>query len=135
VLSYVDRYPEHIDHAAKRIGYRVYPAFIWAFEKEGSRGVVIGLANDGVAGVPGTLRLILKDQAGATIASGSIDAGYPRPTGIRQAMLAWPGSTDWRGLRLYAEIEVKGVRRPVRWACRQSLDDDGSLTLRQNVRT
>jgi hypothetical protein len=28
------------------------------------------------------------------------------------------------------EIEVKGQRYPVRWACRQSLNADGSLTLR-----
>jgi hypothetical protein len=25
---------------------------------------------------------------------------------------------------------VKGVRRPVRWACRQSTNPDGSLTIR-----
>jgi hypothetical protein len=133
VLSYTDRYPEHIEHAAKRIGYRIYPAFIWSFEKSGGRGIVIGLANDGVAGVPGTLRLILKDETGATIASGSIDPGYPRPTGIRQAMLEWPGSIDWRGLRLYAEIEVKNIRHASSWACRQPLNSDGSLTLRRNV--
>jgi len=31
---------------------------------------------------------------------------------------------------LRGEIEVKGRRFPVRWACRQKLNDDGSLTLR-----
>jgi len=31
---------------------------------------------------------------------------------------------------LKAEIEVKGVRYPVRWACHQRVDSDGSLTLR-----
>ncbi len=29
-----------------------------------------------------------------------------------------------------AELEVKGVRHPVRWACRQRLNGDGSLSLR-----
>jgi hypothetical protein len=35
--------------------------------------------------------------------------------------------------RLRAEIEVKGVRYSVRWACHQKLNDDGSLTLRSNL--
>ena len=33
-----------------------------------------------------------------------------------------------------AEIEVKGIRYPVRWACHQKLNDDGPLTLRPNLR-
>ncbi|MET0307459.1 MAG: hypothetical protein ABW023_02020 [Sphingomonas sp.] len=135
VLSYYDKYPEPIDHIARRIGYRVYPAFIWPFERDGGHGVVIGLANDGVAGVPGVIRLTLKDEAGATVASGCVDPGYPKPAGIRQAMLTWADGRDWQGLRLSAELEVKGVRHPLRWACRQSLNPDDSLTLRQNIRS
>jgi hypothetical protein len=38
--------------------------------------------------------------------------------------------TSWRGLRLKAELEVKGRCYPVRWACQQKLHADGSLTLR-----
>ena len=41
-----------------------------------------------------------------------------------------PNVIDWKGLKLRAEIEVKGMRYPVRWACHQKLNDDGSLTLR-----
>lgn len=133
VRSYTDKYPEAIDHVARRIGYRVYPAFIWAFEREGASGVVVGLANAGVAGVPGIMRLTLVDQAGAEKASGCVDPGYPKPTGIRQAMLMWPGREDWAGLRLKAELEIKGVRYPLRWACRQALNVDGSLTMRRNI--
>jgi hypothetical protein len=36
----------------------------------------------------------------------------------------------WQGLRLKAEIEVKGQRHAVRWACHQKLNGDGSLPLR-----
>ena len=39
---------------------------------------------------------------------------------------------QWEGLRLKAELEIKGVRHPVRWACRQKVNSDGSLTLRHN---
>jgi hypothetical protein len=37
-------------------------------------------------------------------------------------------------LKLRAEIEVKGMRYPVRWGCRQKLNEDGTLTLRANLR-
>ena len=36
-------------------------------------------------------------------------------------------------LELSAEIEVKGMRYSVRWACHQQLNEDGSLTLRSNL--
>jgi hypothetical protein len=49
--------------------------------------------------------------------------------GVRQAMLPLPQGTDWKGLRLKAELEVKGQRHPIAWACRQALNADGSLTL------
>jgi hypothetical protein len=134
VLSYYDKYPEPIDFIARHIGYRVRPSFIWSFEREGTPGLVIGLANNGVAGVPGVLRLTVFSENGAVNASGCVDPGYPKPTGIRQAMLMLPPGTDWRGLRLKAELEVKGVRYPVAWACRQKTNADGSLTLVRNVR-
>lgn len=134
VLSYYELYPEPIDRAARNIGYRVYPSFIWAFERDGAPGLVIGLANSGVAGVPGVLRLTASGDDGKVRASGSVDPGFPKPVGIRQAMLMLPPGAKWEGLRLKAEIEVKGVLYPVRWACRQTLNEDGSLTLRRNVR-
>ena len=133
VLSYYDKYPQDIDYIARRVGYRIYPAFVWPFERDGGGGLVIGLANDGVAGPPGVVRLTLGDGHGTVVASGSVDPGYPRPTGIRQVMLSWPGKRDWAGLRLRAELEVKGMRHPLRWACRQGLAADGSLVLRRNL--
>lgn len=133
VLSYYDKYPQAIDHIARRIGYRIYPAFIWSFARDGAAGVVIGLANDGVAGPPGVVRLTLSDAAGKVVARGGLDPGYPKPTGIRQAMLSWPTQQDWSGLSLRAELEVKGVTHPLRWACRQEVTADGSLILRRNV--
>ena len=49
---------------------------------------------------------------------------------MRQAQFILPKGTEWKGLKLKAEIEVKGVRHPVRWACHQKVNPDGSLTLR-----
>lgn len=133
VLSYYDKYPEPIDRAARRVGYRIYPAFVWPFEHEGSSGIVIGLANDGVASPPGVVRLTLSDPSGAVLASGCVDPGYPKPTGIRQAMLSWPTKQHWSGLCLRADLIVKGVSHPLRWACEQELTNDGSLVLQRNI--
>ena len=37
-------------------------------------------------------------------------------------------------MRVRAEIETKGVRRPVRWACAQPLDQAGALVVRLKKR-
>ena len=51
VLSYYEKYPEPIDYIARHIGYRVFASFIWSFVREGTPGLVVGLANKGVASV------------------------------------------------------------------------------------
>ena len=83
--------------------------------------------------MPGVLRVSVTSEDGRVNAGGSLDAGYPLPGKVRQAKIALPKGVDWKGLRLKAEIEVKGQRYPVRWACRQKLNLDGSLTLRTTV--
>ena len=130
VLSYYDRNPDMIDAIARRVGYRVRPSFIWRYESGEQNGLVIGFANDGIAGVPGVLRVEVRSDDGRILAAGGLDPGYPLPGKIRQARFALPPGTEWKGLRLKAELEVKGVRYPVRWACRQALEPDYSLKLR-----
>ncbi|HEY1251149.1 MAG TPA: hypothetical protein VGH97_08145, partial [Thermoanaerobaculia bacterium] len=121
-----------IDAIARRIGYRVRPSWIWSYgeRSKGQTGLVIGFANDGIAGVPGVLYVTVRDAANRVLVSGGLDPGWPVPGKIRQARLPLPPGTDWKGLRLSAELEVKGVRHPVRWACHQKLEEDGSLRLR-----
>jgi hypothetical protein len=94
--------------------------------------LVLGLANDGIAPIPGVLRLSVFSEDNKIHVSGCVDPGHPKPTGVHQAMLMLPAGAKWQGLRLKAELEVKRVRYPVRWACRQKLNSDGSLTLRHN---
>ena len=132
ILSYYDKFPGPIDEIARQVGYRIRPSFVWTFARDEAPGLVIGLANDGLAPVPGVLRLSVSSEDGKINASGCIDPGYPKPTGIHQAMVMLPAGARWEGLRLKAELEVKGVRYPVRWACRQKVNSDGSLTLRHN---
>ncbi len=134
LMSYYQAYPAAFDRISRRIGYRVRPSFLWSYKDAGCLGLIAGFANDGIAGVPGVLRVTVESQDGKVLKSGCLDAGYPLPGKIRQAQFVLPNITDWRGLKLRVEIEVKGMRYPVRWACHQKLNDDGSLTLRPNLR-
>ncbi len=133
IMNYYRQYPQSMDEIGRRIGYRVRPSLVWEYEKDGSPGLVIGFANDGIAGVPGVLRATLASNDGKIAVGGSLDPGYPLPGKIRQAQFVLPRGTNWEGLRLKAEIEVKGMRYPVRWDCHQQLEDDGSLHLRRNI--
>lgn len=130
ILAFHEKRPDLLDRAARRIGYRIRPSWIWSYEKEGYPGLIIGLVNDGIACVPGVLRLTVFSENRKVHVSGCVDPGYPMTRGVRQAMLPLPKGTDWKGLRLRAELEVKGQRHPITWACHQKLNSDGSLTLR-----
>ena len=56
--------------------------------------------------------------------------GIPYAGRLRQASLRLPEGVEGSVLRLRAELDTRGVRRPVRWACSQPLNADGSLTIR-----
>lgn len=134
LMSYYRAFPSWFDRINRRIGYRVRPSMIWSYEQDGFLGLIAGFANDGIAGVPGVLRVSVERQDGKLLQSGCLDAGYPLPGKLRQAQFVLPQGTKWQGLKLRGEIEVKGMRYPVRWACHQKLNEDGSLTLRANGR-
>ena len=106
---------------------------IWTYEDSGYLGLIIAFANDGIAGVPGVLRVTVESADGKVLQSGCLDPGYPLPGKLRQAQFVLPRQTTLTGLKLRAEIEVKGMRYPVQWACRQKLNGDGSLRLHPNL--
>ncbi|MEQ5789841.1 hypothetical protein J4E06_02185 [Muricauda sp. NFXS6] len=133
LLSYYEKYPKALDDLSENIGYRVRPSWIWSFEKEGYPGLVLGMVNDGIAGIPGALRIHVRDAAQTFEVSGSLDPGYPLPGKVRQVIIMLPKGTKWEGLRLSGVIEIKGVRRPIRWACAQGLENDGALILKKNL--
>src|SRR5207237_3613146 len=76
ILNYYRQYPQSIDEIGRRIGYHVRPSLVWEYEKDGSPGLVIGFANDGIAGVPGVLRVTLASNNGKSAVGESIDDGY-----------------------------------------------------------
>ena len=128
--AYYAAHPTALDSLAKSMGYRVRPSWIWSYEERGEPGLIIGFVNDGIAAVPGVLRVTIASESGQTLCAGSLDAGYPLPGRVRQAQFPLPKRIAWQGLRLRAELDVKGQCFPVRWACQQKLNADGSLTLR-----
>jgi hypothetical protein len=112
------------------MGYRVRPSWIWQRKRYDTAELVLGIANDGVAGVPGILGVYAETPDGKVRVGGNLDAGQPYAVKVRQASLVLPKGLDGKELRLRAEIEVRGVSHPLRWACREAVNSDGSLTLR-----
>jgi len=95
----------------------VRPSWIWTLRGAGLSRPDPWLVNDGVAGVPGVLRVSVLDTNGNLVIGGCLDGrislagkGFVRP------QFPLPKETAWKGLRLKAEIEVKGQRHPVRWS-------------------
>jgi hypothetical protein len=130
LAKYNERYPEGFRALQKRMGYRVRPSWIWQRKRLGASELIIAVANDGVAGIPGVLRLTLESADGKFRQSGSLDGGHPQGGKVRQASFLLPREMGGSELRLRAEVETKGgVRRPVQWACAQPLNRDGSFPI------
>jgi len=130
IRRYYEKYPDSLRAMEQRLGYRVRPSLIWQRKRYGTMELIVGIVNDGVAGVPGVLGIHAESLDGQVKVGGNLDAGEPRPGRIRQASLILPKGMDGQQIVLRAELEVKGVRRPVRWACGQPTNPDGSLTIR-----
>jgi hypothetical protein len=131
VMNYYNQYPAGIDRLNRVIGYRLRPAWIWTYGETPHTGLIVGLANDGISGVPGVVRLTLLDHSHQPISESTLEAGHPTPHQVRLVSLKLPAGVGWEGTGLKAELIVKGVSHPIRWACRESVNLDGSLALRQ----
>jgi hypothetical protein len=132
VMNYYRQYPHGIDGLNRVIGYRLRPAWIWTYGEAAQTGLIVGLANDGISGIPGVVRLTLLDQSDKILSESILDAGHPTPHQVRLTRFELPAGTGWEGTRLKAELIVKGMRHSIRWACRESLHPDGSITLSRN---
>jgi hypothetical protein len=130
VARYRERRPLAFETLERRLGYRVRPSWVWQRKRSGTDELVVAFANDGAASVPGALRVTVETPDGKALAGGSLDAGHPFAGRPRLASFPLHARLGGSGVRLRAEIEVKGVRRPVRWACAQPLDADGALVVR-----
>jgi hypothetical protein len=131
VMNYYRQYPQGIDSLNRIIGYRLRPAWIWTDGQPFHARLIVGLANDGISGIPGVVRLSLLDQNGSFLSESMLDTGHPIPHRVRLTRLELPTGVGWEGTRLKAELIVKGVRHPIRWACREAVDPGGSIILKR----
>jgi hypothetical protein len=126
---YYEKYPLAFDVLRRRMGYRVRPSWIWQRSRYDTIEVIVALANDGVAGVPGVLRVFVETPDGKVKIGGGLDAGHPFGGKLRQASFILPKGMDGQKLLLRAELETKaGIRRSVRWACAEPVNADGSFS-------
>jgi hypothetical protein len=130
IRRYYEKYPDSLRAMEHRLGYRVRPSLIWQRKRYDTMELIVGIVNDGVAGVPGVLSVYAETLDGAIKIGGNLDAGQPYAGHMRQCSLIFPKGMDGKQIKLRAELEVKGVRRPVRWACHEPTSPDGSLTIR-----
>jgi hypothetical protein len=130
LARYYERYPNGLDTLSRRMGYRVRPSWVWQRKRFGTDELVVAFANDGVAGVPGILRVYVESLDGKVKVGGGLDAGHPYGGKLRQASFLLPKGIDGQQMKIRAEIETKGgITRPVRWAAAQPVNPDGSLTI------
>jgi hypothetical protein len=122
VRRYFDSRPAVLDTLRRRIGYRVRPSWIWQRKRDGAPELIIGFANDGAAGVPGTLRVAVETRDGKELVAGTLDPGHPHAGRLRQASFRLPAGLEGTEVRLRASIVIRGVTHPVRWATAQPLD-------------
>jgi len=134
LARYREGHPDAFRTLQSRLGWRVRPAWVWQRKRTGAAELVVAFANDGVAGVPGTLRVVVETSDGKVRVGGSLDAGQPHAGRLRQASFILPRELEGGTVTMRAEIEVKGVRRPARWACAQPVNADGSLSLKLKAR-
>jgi hypothetical protein len=130
LAKYNERFPDGVRALQQRLGWRVRPGWVWQRIRWNRPELILGMVNDGVAGVPGVLRLNLSAVDGSWSMSGCLDAGRPYAGDIRQASFLLPESAFGQKLKLSAELITRGgVTRPVNWCCAQGLLPDGSFAI------
>ena len=129
LARYHERYPDGFNALKQRMGYRVRPSWIWQRKRYGTSEVIVAFANNGVSGIPGVLRVYVESLDGRVSVGGGLDPGHPYGGRLRQASFILPKGMEGEKVKIRGEIETKGIRRPVRWACAQPLNPDGSFTV------
>jgi len=129
LARYNETYPRGFERLRADLGYRLRPGWVWQRKRHGTAELIVGIANRGVAGVPGVLWLQLSSPDGQLKLRGTLDPGQPVGGGIRLVSFFLP--PDFGGqVQLSAELELRpGVLRPVAWACEQPLNADGSISI------
>ncbi|MGC9344307.1 MAG: hypothetical protein ACP5E3_16505 [Bacteroidales bacterium] len=146
INKYREKYERGFQILDRKLGYRVRPTLIWVDTTKEPHAILLAIKNDGCAPPPGILRIYISDEEKTFKVGGGLDPGLPSPDGLRICRIPLPQSLKLKSrvidydatsismdlsLRLSAELEFYGNRYPVRWACAEPLNSDGSLTIRK----
>jgi hypothetical protein len=71
----------------QRLVYRVRPSLIWQLKRYDTMELIVGVVNDGVAGVPGVLGIYAETMDGRMKLGGNLDGGHPYAGQFRQASI------------------------------------------------
>jgi hypothetical protein len=124
-----EQYPRGFERLRAAMGYRIRPSWIWQRKRYDTFEVIVCVSNRGVSGVPGTLWLNLDSPDGRLKLRGTLDPGHPHGGGLRQGAFLLPKGYTGK-LHLSAELEIRqGVKKPVKWACEQPVNADGSIAI------
>jgi hypothetical protein len=127
--KYNEKYPRGFDRLRASLGYRLRPAWVWQRKRKGTFELIVGVANRGVAGVPGILWIEVRGMNREWKIRGTLDAGHPVGGGVRLCSFLLPKGFSGE-VGLSAELEIRpGVLKPVAWSCEQPFNSDGSITL------
>jgi hypothetical protein len=127
--QYDQEYPRGFARLRAALGYRLRPAWVWQRKRKGAVELILGIANRGVAGVPGILWVQVRSAENGWKMRGTLDAGHPTGGGIRLCSFMLPQGFTGK-VHLSAELEIRpGVLKPVAWSCEQELNPEGSITV------
>jgi len=132
ILAHENRVGVYED-LAEKIGYRVRPAVVWRrVNDHDEHELVVAMANDGSADIPGTLTLRAKFASGETTFV-TLPIGRPHVGDRALYTLAVPRSSWDLGsessVELSLSIRIRGKESPVQWAVRQIVSDPFCLRL------
>lgn len=133
LAAFHERFPRCFDTVESKIGYRVRPSWVYRRKRYDRIEIIVAVKNDGVAGVPGSLKVWIENRKKKVKVGGSLDPGHPYEGKLRQASFLLPEGVDYEGCTIRAEIETKGLVRPVKWACEQPTNPDGTIALKHNA--
>jgi hypothetical protein len=127
--QYDEKYPRGFSRLRAALGYRLRPAWVWQRKRNGGFELIVGIANRGVAGVPGNLWVQIQRSDRQWKLRGTLDPGHPFGGGIRLCSFLLP--KDFSGqINLSVELETRpGVLKPVSWSCEQPINSDGSISV------
>ncbi|HEX4488808.1 MAG TPA: hypothetical protein VH088_21205 [Terriglobales bacterium] len=128
LARYNEKFPRGFERLQTNLGYRIRPAWVWQRKRYGTYELIVCVSNRGVAGVPGVLWLQVESADHSFKLEGTLDAGHPYGGSSRQASFILPKGYLGK-VQISAQIEIRpGVKKPVAWACEQTVNTDGSIT-------